>query len=120
METELEGVGVRHRPNGCGVNVTHETAFNLESVSSHRTPMPRDHTSSSSAVSGCGGWSGVGRRVSLWGRGSLRASLCCPGCGLWGDGGMCELCRGGLGDGDTVNLCSTHGANSYHHDNFAF
>ena len=59
----------------------------------------------------------MGRRMSLWGRGSLRASLCCPVCGLWGDGGMCELCTGGLGDGDTVNSCSTDGANSCHHTN---
>ena len=76
-------------------------------------PIPHDHLSPSSAVGRArvgllGGCCGVSGR----GRGSSRSSLCCPGCGLVGDGNVCETCMMGVHGGDERNSCVMHGVNS--------
>ena len=40
------------------------------------------------------------------------AALCCLGCGLFGNGNMCEICMIGAHGSDKRNSCMMHGMNS--------
>ena len=79
-----------------------------ENSSHMRHPyMTISHVSSSA----CGVSSGGCRGASVWGRGSLRSTLCCPGCGLWEKGSLCGMCTLGARGSETHNSCLTHGQN---------
>ena len=60
----------------------------------------------------CGVSSAGSDGASVWGQGALGAALCCPGCGLFGDGDVCEICMLGAYGGDKHNSCMMHGMNS--------
>ena len=56
---------------------------------------------------------GVFGGASVWGRGSSGFALCCPGCGLFGDGNMCGICIMGAHDGDGHKSCMQYDKNSF-------